>query len=254
MPSSRTSRRAGAALALAAALGLGGCDGAVPGDAAVALKTTDGEPGDALVDGALDDEALASAPEPVRACLTRNDDVMPVRNDREAFGTWHVTAREGAIDEIVRLVDERVARDHRKRVGTKRSGFPTDIAEGFLGYDLDFRGSRLIMQVDPAVIAIPGFQRWADGVARTANREFEVPDPAVGVTVQPGCFSVDEIGRLQSRLAGDKRVGGFSGTVALDGRIHAAFCTSEQRAYAAGLQREVGPILAVDSGPCLHHF
>ena len=261
MPSSRTSRRACAALVIAASLGLAGCGDAEPGGGAVDLQAADGGPGTAEggdggkgghggaggTDGAdgepgrpsvdADADVVASAPDALRACLTRNDAVVPWRtnHDRPEMKSWRSQQRQAAHERVKRAVDRRLRlNDVEDRTG---------VSTGFLGYDLDPVGNRLIMQVDPALIDVADFQRWVDGVAVKANEAAKVRGPRLTVTVQEGCFTVAEFRGLRATMLRERRFSVILG-VALDGRVHAGFCGAEGRAYAEDLQRRVGPILA----------
>lgn len=194
---------------------------------------------------------------------------------------WHQQGRQSAHERIKWAVDRRLGLIEDSLV---------EVRAGFLGYELDRVGNRLIMQLDPGVIDIAVFRRRVTGVAHRANESAHVRGPKLTITVQKGCFGVEKVAALIAFPRENKDRNGMQwlhSQVQLDGRIHAGvrrrgrrarhaaqvrararpalpgwpgvqvlagwrdhakFCDADDLAYAADLQREVGPILAYECG------
>ena len=265
----RTRCTRAAAIAAALTFAMAGCGG--PGDAVggtVALQAADDTPGGDGVDGENGtspggdggdggdahagvgaDASMAKASKRLRACLTRNDAVVPWRDSGVMQSTgWDAQHRQAAHVRIKQAVD--------KRLGLTEGGLEA-VRVGFLGYELDPVGSRLIMQLDPSLIDVAEFRRWIDGVARRANDAEHVRAPKLGVTVLEGCFPAREVAALISFPRENADRNGMEWLIShvqLDGRIHAGF-TDEAGALAT--QRRFGPVLAAHypGGPThKYHF
>jgi hypothetical protein len=240
-------KRGGRALAAAVAvvLGVGGCD-SVPRveawSAGTAAPAADPKP---MTWGAerADPRAVASAPAALRACMTRNDDVISWRTSGDLLDKtrWRADHRQDAHARIIRGVHKHL-RETRIKTGRR-------VWSGFMGYDLDPANYRLIMLVDPRVLDIREFRTMVRAVAKKANRDAHVKGRNLTVTTQKGCFSAAEVNRLRAALRENRRVGiMFDAGVKLDGRYYAGFCGDAGRAYARKLQRERGPVLAIVAG------
>lgn len=148
---------------------------------------------------------------------------------------WDEQHRQAAHEKIEGAVD--------KRLGLSESGLDS-VRAGFLGYELDPVGNRLIMQLDPSLIDVAKFRVWVDGVARRANDAARVRGPKLGVTVQEGCFSAKEIAALISFPRENTDRNGMKWMIShvqLDGRIHVGF---DDKAGALATQRRFGHVLA----------
>jgi hypothetical protein len=182
------------------------------------------------------DPAVGEAPKRLRACLTRNDEVVPWSDDGVTKSTgWHRQHRQDAHVRIKNAVD--------KRLGVSEDGLAA-VQAGFLGYALDPIGSRLIMQLDPDLIDIDEFRDWVRGVARKANQAADVKGSKLTVTVQAGCFSAREVAaliRFPRETTHRSGMTSMISNVQLDGRIHAAFADAPG---AIALQKRFGPVLA----------
>lgn len=257
-------RTRAAAIAAALAFGMAGCGGA-SGGPSVALQAADDGPGVDGKDGEdgtsrggdggdgrdatpTVDEAFAKAPEKLRACLTRNDEVVPWRDGDVTESTgWHKQGRQSAHVRIMRALE--------KRLGIVEDSL-AEVRAGFLGYDLDPVGNRLIMQVDPDLIHIVEFRRWVSGVADRANESARVRGPELTVTVQKGCFSARQVAAIIAFPREHTERNGMqslSSKVQLDGRVHAWFA---DEAGALATQRKFGAVLAAHypNGPAYRFY
>jgi hypothetical protein len=238
-------------LGAAAALGLllGACGGPVPQEP-VAMQPSDGAPewdgapgtaegagavagtagrgGDAGAPASYD--AVAGASPELRACLTRNDGV----GDGSGWGGPPLLAQ----NLIRKAVDGRLGLDPGQQIER--------LARGLVSSE-ETEGRRFYIVVDPDEIDIAVFRRWVRGAARRANEAAGVRGEPVRVTVQESCFPVREYMEAYGAFRTRGVVSVFRSDPALDGRMHGGVCP-EKRAAAEALQRELGPIVALDRG------
>lgn len=190
---------------------------------------------------------IAAAPAAVRACIHRNDKVSH-GYDKVSHGydvAWHKQGRQRSYTMLMTEVFDHLGIDPE---GSRRGN--DKILHGLLTYDSDHARHRIILQIDPAVIDIKPFRRWAKAVAVQVS-EGRSPRSRVAVTVQRGCFSAKRIDRVRKQVDKPRRWDARSNTVDLDGRLHVSYCGAENVAYAIKLQRRVGAVLAIDGG-CVH--
>lgn len=192
----RTCRARAAAIAAVLTFAMsacGGTGGAVALQEAADAPGADGadrEDGGDAASGVEADASVAKVPKKLQACLTRNDEVVPWRDpDVRQSTKWAEQRRQAAHERLKRAVD--------KRLGLTESGLEA-VRAGFLGYELDPVGNRLIMQLDPSLIDVAEFRRWVDGAARRANDAARVRGPKLTVTVQKGCFTARKAAALIS--------------------------------------------------------
>lgn len=205
-----------------------------------------GDGGDAIAPPAIDD-VVVKAPAQLRACMTRNRDVVRWAPELMRSTGWDAQGRQAAHGMIVLAVRQRLGVYSRfdGNGGPKREL----VMSGLLGYALDPVGNRLIMQVDPSIVDLPKFQIWVTGVAREANRSVGVRGPQLTVTVQKGCFSARNIVAAREYANANAvrlQLSWLHSWVELDGRIRMAFV---DRATADGVQRRLGPVAAVEQRP-----
>jgi hypothetical protein len=248
MPAQRLVPRVGAALALTVALS--GCAAAyAPDEAAVSRPNLWADLDDAADEVADDvaevvtpaqEDTLADATPEQRACIHRNDDVVPWTSAHEATRSWDERGAQRAHQQIMKAM--------RKRFHT-RGGSSFEITNGLLGYGLDTANSRLIMLADPDIIDLAEFRRWTAALAVRANKAAKVRGEPVTVTIQPGCFSAAKTIDVLYRGT-NSGAAGFAGQVSLDGRLH-FFAHPRQRAAVQQFRARHGPIVAVrPCGPC----
>jgi hypothetical protein len=198
-------RRGASGAALLLLLATSGC-------ASDAVATEPAPPAAAADSGVEDDSesiaeanarAVSRAPAALQKCLTRNDDVQ-----EETDKAWHTQGRQQSHITIIKAVYRRIGVQHE--YGGRRND---KVLKGFLGYGFDVRNHRLIMQLDPALIDIPEFRRWVNGVAKRASVG-RSPRSRLTVTVQRGCFSAKQLDGLRKKLDKDGRWDARSGTSA----------------------------------------